>query len=164
MYGETREFFPPGPPLYKKLYKESKGTLVGNLKITITLHYICASYRFSASFHAYLRPHSRRAEWAPFHCHRNVTEKKIQGVTPLNAISLWHAHAQKFSRLRWPLQKFSSLFKTEPLYEGRPKVILPLQVSSHDFEPTFIIFCHFVWIEEYWQTSPIKTIRQTFDS
>ena len=26
-------------------------------------------------------------------------------------------------------------------YEGRLKVILLLQVSSHDFEPTFIIFC-----------------------
>ena len=26
------------------------------------------------------------------------------------------------------------------VYEGRLKVILLLQVSSHDFEPTFIIF------------------------
>ena len=81
------------PPLCKSFLKNQNL----NLKITITLHYICASYRFSASFHAYLRPHSRRAEWAPFHCHRNVTEKKIQGVTPLNAISLWHAHAKEKS-------------------------------------------------------------------
>ena len=39
-----------------------------------------------------------------------------------------------------PLQKFSSLFRAEPVYEGRLKVILLLQVGSHDFEPTFIIF------------------------
>ena len=39
------------------------------------------------------------------------------------------------------LQKFRSLFKAEPEYEGRPKALLLLQVSSHDFEPTFIIFC-----------------------
>jgi hypothetical protein len=39
-----------------------------------------------------------------------------------------------------PLIFFSSLFKAEPVYEGRLKVILLLQVSSHDFEPTFIIF------------------------
>ena len=84
------------PHLCKSFLKNQKEHW-GNLKITITLHYICASYRFSASFHAYLRPHSRRAEWAPFHCHRNVTEKKIQGVTPLNAISLWHAHAKEKS-------------------------------------------------------------------
>ena len=99
LYGETREFLPPSH-LYANSFLKNQKEHWGNLKITITLHYICASYRFSASFHAYLRPHSRRAEWAPFHCHRNVTEKKIQGVTPLNAISLWHAHAQKYSRLR----------------------------------------------------------------
>jgi len=46
----------------------------------------------------------------------------------------------KYSRLRYPLQKFSSLLKAEPVYEGRLKVILLLQVSSHDFEPTFITF------------------------
>ena len=47
---------------------------------------------------------------------------------------------QKYSRLRQPLQKFSSHFKAEPVYEGiRIKVTLLLQVSSHDFEPTFII-------------------------
>ena len=34
-----------------------------------------------------------------------------------------------------------SLSHTEQVYEGRLKVILLLQVSSHDFEPTFIIFC-----------------------
>ena len=32
------------------------------------------------------------------------------------------------------LQKFNSLYKAETLYEGRLKVILLLQVSSHDFE------------------------------
>ena len=37
--------------------------------------------------------------------------------------------------------KFSSLFKAEPVYEGRLKVILLLQVGSHGFEPTFISFC-----------------------
>ena len=34
-----------------------------------------------------------------------------------------------------------ALYQSEPLYEGKLKVILLLQVSSHDFEPTFIIFC-----------------------
>ena len=52
-----------------------------------------------------------------------------------------HMYSQKYDRLRQPLQKCSSLFKAEPVYEGRLKVILLLQVSSHDFEPTFIIFC-----------------------
>ena len=31
------------------------------------------------------------------------------------------------------------VYKAEALYEGRLKVILQLQVSSHYFEPTFII-------------------------
>ena len=44
--------------------------------------------------------------------------------------------AQKYSRPRWSLWKFSSLYKAET---GRLKVILLLQVSSHEFEPTFII-------------------------
>ena len=39
------------------------------------------------------------------------------------------------------------------MYECRLKVIVLLQVSSHYFEPTFIIF---FWIEEYCQTSPNK--------
>ena len=43
--------------------------------------------------------------------------------------------AQKYSRLRQLLQKFSPHFKEEPVQEGRLKVILLLQVSSHDFEP-----------------------------
>ena len=42
---------------------------------------------------------------------------------------------QKYSKLRQPLQKFNSLFKAEPVYEGRLKVILLLQVISHEFEP-----------------------------
>ena len=36
---------------------------------------------------------------------------------------------QKYSRL-----KFSSFFKEEPVYKGRFKVMLLLQVRSHDFE------------------------------
>ena len=32
-----------------------------------------------------------------------------------------------------------AFYKAEALYKGRLKVILQLQVSSHDFEPTFII-------------------------
>jgi hypothetical protein len=52
---------------------------------------------------------------------------------------LYYSHQQKYSRLRWPLQKFSSLYKAETAYEGRLKVILLLQVSSHDFEPTYVI-------------------------
>ena len=47
---------------------------------------------------------------------------------------------QRCSRLRLSIQKFSSLFKAETVYKGWLKVILLLQVSSHDFEPTFIIF------------------------
>ena len=31
------------------------------------------------------------------------------------------------------------LYQSEPIYEGRLKVILLLQVSSHEFEPTFVI-------------------------
>ena len=47
---------------------------------------------------------------------------------------------QKYSRLRQPLQKFSFLFKAKPVYEGRLKVILLLQVSSRDFEPTYLYY------------------------
>ena len=36
-------------------------------------------------------------------------------------------------------KKISSLYKAETVYEGRLKVILLQQVSSYDFEPTFII-------------------------
>ena len=46
---------------------------------------------------------------------------------------------QKYTRLKQLLQKFSSLYKAETVYEGELKVILLLQLSSHDFEPTFII-------------------------
>ena len=71
---------------------------------------------------------------------------------------------QKYSRLRELLQKFSSLFKAEPMYEGiRLKVILLLQVSSHDFEPTFIIFCLNLIICTA-RPAKIKTNHQTFDS
>ena len=64
------------------------------------------------------------------------------------------------SRLRQPLQKFSSLFKAEPVYEGRLKVILLLQVSSHDFEPIFIIFC--ASLKNTARPAQIKTNHQTF--
>ena len=37
---------------------------------------------------------------------------------------------RKYSRLRLPLQKFTSLFNAEPVSECRLKVILLLQVSS----------------------------------
>ena len=47
----------------------------------------------------------------------------------------------KIQQTKIAVTKFSSLFKAEPVYEGRLKVILLLQVSSHGFEPTFIIFC-----------------------
>ena len=40
-----------------------------------------------------------------------------------------YTYGQKYSRLRWPFQKFNSLFKAELLYEGRLKVILLLQVQ-----------------------------------
>ena len=76
-----------------------------------------------------------------------VTIKTWAGVqicTLPNVISYaWQSkwYWQKYSRLRQRLQKFSSLFKAKPVYEGRLKVILLLQVSSYEFEPTFIIFC-----------------------
>ena len=59
------------------------------------------------------------------------------------------------------LQKFNSLFKAEPVYEGRLKVILLLQVSSHDFE-TYLYHI----LSELKNTAravQIKTNRQTFD-
>ena len=54
---------------------------------------------------------------------------------------LLYESTQKNGRLRQPLQKFSSLCKAETVDECKLKVLLLLQVSSHDFEPTFIIFC-----------------------
>ena len=36
-------------------------------------------------------------------------------------------------------KNFSFFYQSEPIYEGVIKVILLLQVSSHNFEPTFII-------------------------
>ena len=36
---------------------------------------------------------------------------------------------QKYSTLRQPLQKFNSVLKAEPVYEGRLKVILLLQAK-----------------------------------
>ena len=54
----------------------------------------------------------------------------------------WYIHnSQNYSGLRQLLQKFSSLCKAETVYEGGLKVILLLQISSLDFETTFIIFC-----------------------
>ena len=66
---------------------------------------------------------------------------------------------QKYSRLRVSLQKSSSVYKAETVYEGGLKVILLLQVSSHDLEPTFIVLvliCRFA--------AQIKTNHQTFDT
>ena len=40
-------------------------------------------------------------------------------------------NSQKHGRLRQPLQKFSSLYKAELVYEGRLKVIFLLQLSSY---------------------------------
>ena len=42
--------------------------------------------------------------------------------------------SQKYSRLRQPLLKFSSLYKAEALHEGRLKVMLHLQVSREGTE------------------------------
>ena len=53
---------------------------------------------------------------------------------------------QKYSRLRYPLQKFSSLSSNHnTCNKGRLKVILMLQVSSYDFEPTCL---YVLWLEE----------------
>ena len=48
---------------------------------------------------------------------------------------------QNYSRLRQQLQRFSSFYKARScaVYEGRFKVILLLQVSSHNFEPIYLI-------------------------
>ena len=40
-------------------------------------------------------------------------------------------------KIQQPLHKSSSLYKAETANEGRLKVILLLQVRSHDLEPTF---------------------------
>ena len=58
-------------------------------------------------------------------------------------------------------KKFGSLFKAEPVYESKLKVILLLQVSRHDFEPTFNIFC-LNWRNA--RPAHVKTNHQTFDS
>ena len=69
---------------------------------------------------------------------------------------------QKYSKLRYLLQKFSSLFKAEPVYEeGRLNVILLLQVSSHDFEPTLCILSE---LKNTVSPAQIKTNHQTFDT
>ena len=57
------------------------------------------------------------------------SKKKKESVSP------------KIQQTKIAVPKISSLFKAEPVYEGRLKVILLLQVRSHDFERTFMIFC-----------------------
>ena len=71
-----------------------------------------------------------------------MRNSKLDHFIPDYVVDKVHCLQQKYSRLRYSLQNFSPLFKAEPVYEGRLKVILLLQVSSDDFEPTFIIFCH----------------------
>ena len=58
-----------------------------------------------------------------------------------------YCSGQKYSRLRYlavtKIQLYfqnKPSFKTEPVYESRLKVLLLLQVSSRDIEPTFVIF------------------------
>jgi hypothetical protein len=51
------------------------------------------------------------------------------------------------------LQKLSSLFKAEPVYEGKLKVTLLLEVSSIVMTLNLPLL-YFVWIEEYCQTCP----------
>ena len=68
-------------------------------------------------------------------------------------------YEQKYSRLRYPLQKFSHLFNHNTCNKGRLKVILLLQVSSYDFEPTFII----CFVKSTARSAQIKTDHQTFD-
>ena len=51
--------------------------------------------------------------------------------------------------------------KADPVYEGRLKVILLLQVSNHDFEPTFIILSE---LKNTTRPAQIKTKQQTFDT
>ena len=75
-----------------------------------------------------------------------VIKKNSENLT----VAVNDSFSQKYSRLREPLWKFSFLYQSQPIYEGRLKVLLLLQVSSHDFEPTFII------LVEYCQTSPNK--------
>ena len=67
---------------------------------------------------------------------------------------------QKYCRLRWPLQKFSSLFNAEPVYEGELNVILLLQVINHVFESTFITFC----LKNTTRPAQIKTNLQNFEA
>ena len=59
------------------------------------------------------------------------------------------------------IQQFCSLFRAEPVSEGRLKVILLLQVSSHDFEPTFNTVALIFRILP--DPTKIKINHQTFD-
>jgi hypothetical protein len=45
----------------------------------------------------------------------------------------------KMQQTKIAVIKFSSLYPAETVYEGSLKIISMLQVSSHAFEPTFII-------------------------
>ena len=46
----------------------------------------------------------------------------------------------KIQQTKIAVTKIQLSLKAETVYEGRLKVILLLQVSSHDFKHTFIIF------------------------
>ena len=69
----------------------------------------------------------------PFELKVSKSKKQIFLVFDLVIMRWFHVKIQQ------TLQKFSSLYKAETVYERRLNIILLLQVSSHDFEPTFII-------------------------
>ena len=60
---------------------------------------------------------------------------------------------QKYSRLRYPLQKFSSFFKAEPLYEDWLKVYYCCKQVANNLNLPLL---YFVWTEEYCQTRPTQ--------
>ena len=63
--------------------------------------------------------------------HNGMNFKQIvQNVCLFNPGFRRHPLVQKYSRLRCPLWKFSSLYKAEALYEGRLKVIQGVKGES----------------------------------
>ena len=50
------------------------------------------------------------------------------------------------------------------MYEGRLKIILLLQVSSHDFERTFRLYYILSELKNPARPAQIKQNRQTFDT
>ena len=70
-------------------------------------------------------------------CMANTFHKGDSNINHLHII--FHTYP-KIQQTKLAITKFLlSLDKAETMYEGRLKVILLLQVSSCDFEPTFII-------------------------